>query len=39
MFFAAQINGTVQPILTAFAVLGALSFLFIIVADRDREAP
>ena len=39
MFFASQIDGTVQPILTAFAILGALSFLFIITADRDREAP
>ena len=37
MFFAAQIDGTVQPILSAFALLGAISFVFIILADRGPE--
>ncbi|MEM9063417.1 MAG: multidrug effflux MFS transporter [Pseudomonadota bacterium] len=34
MYFASGIDGTVQPLLTAFALLGATSFAFILVADR-----
>lgn len=36
MFFAGQINGTPQPILTAFALLGTLTLIFILLADRER---
>ncbi|MGD1925693.1 MAG: multidrug effflux MFS transporter [Paracoccaceae bacterium] len=34
MYFAGQIDGTVEPLLTAFALLGACSFGFITLADR-----
>ncbi len=37
MFFAGRIDGTPQPILTAFALLGSLTLIFILLADRESE--
>lgn len=37
MFFAGQISDTPQPILTAFALLGSLTLIFILLADRESE--
>ena len=37
MFFAQQIDDNVLPILTAFALMGAVSLAFILAADRGPE--
>ena len=37
MFFAGRIVDSPQPILTAFALLGTLTLIFILLADRERE--